>query len=63
MTKTPGDVRATRIDMARVYLAQARVARRHGDWHAKLLQWAAQRRKAAQGPTLLGDARGQGKLL
>ncbi|WP_454056075.1 hypothetical protein [Cupriavidus sp. Marseille-Q8015] len=30
--------------MARVYLAQARAARRHPAWHAKLLSWAAARR-------------------
>jgi len=39
--------RATHIHMARVYLGQARAARRHPDWHATLLKWAAKRRQQA----------------
>lgn len=35
------------IYMARVYLAQARTQRHRPDWHATLLRWAAQNRRAA----------------
>ncbi|XQM33461.1 hypothetical protein DFLDMN_000271 [Cupriavidus sp. H19C3] len=35
----------TDAHMARVFLAQARAARRHPAWHAKLLSWAAARRR------------------
>ena len=38
---------ADAIYMARVYLAQARASRRHPGWHATLLRWAAQHRRAA----------------
>lgn len=38
---------ADAIHMARVYLAQARASRRHPGWHATLLRWAAQHRRAA----------------
>jgi hypothetical protein len=50
--------------MARVYLAQARNSRLkgHASFHATLLRWASRRRMAVYQPTLLGDARGQGKL-
>lgn len=52
------------IHMARVYLAQARNSRLkgHASFHATLLRWASRRRMAVYQPTLLGDARGQGKL-
>ena len=43
--------RAAAIHMARVYLAQARCARRRHQWHATLLRWAAGQRRAAQGAT------------
>lgn len=33
--------------MARVYLAQARTQRHRGAWHATLLLWAANARRAA----------------
>lgn len=34
--------------MARVYLAQARTQRHRPAWHATLLQWAANVRRAAE---------------
>jgi hypothetical protein len=52
--------------MARIYMAQARHVRhdpQHSWWHARLLRSAAQRRKEAQEPALLGDAHGQGDYL
>lgn len=42
-----GGVKEIHIYMARIYLAQARQFRRHGNWHATLLLWAANRRKMA----------------
>lgn len=57
--------RERHIYMARVYLAQARNAREHGQprFHALLLKWAARRRQAATQPVLLTDApRAQGEL-
>jgi hypothetical protein len=35
--------------MARVYLGQARHSRKHPNWHATLLTWAANRRRLAAG--------------
>ncbi|MBR8241082.1 hypothetical protein [Burkholderia multivorans] len=39
--------REMHIHMARVFLNQARAARRHPGWHATLLRWAADRRLLA----------------
>ncbi|HDR9834247.1 TPA: hypothetical protein QDC51_000999 [Burkholderia multivorans] len=39
--------RQMHIHMARVFLSQARAARRHSGWHATLLRWAANRRLMA----------------
>lgn len=40
--------RANHIHMAKVFISQARHFRRHGNFHATLLGWAANRRKEAQ---------------
>jgi hypothetical protein len=39
--------RELHIHMARVHLFHACVSRRHPDWHAMLLRWAAERRRRA----------------
>lgn len=49
--------RAAHLYQARVYLAQARVSRRFGGWHATLLKWVAKHRLAA-----LRERRLQGSL-